>query len=729
MKGSYENAVLAGGSRYVAALMANRAHFYKLCCAVTKHEHHHEVYDVSRPVDASDDTVKEFEEGPMLQRRYSFLLSLLLFLAGLFAVSQSGGFDVKRYFTLLAVLVGESWIPLLWILGAAGWGWVAEWLFFGKTGRELSIQILFGIGLQLLLDWVLSWTVGLNHGLAWGLNGVGLGLLAIQLGVEPQRLQRRERRGPRSWGLMLSALPTSLLLGACTIPPGILWPSEYGGYDVLEYHLQLPQEWMKLGRMEGLQHNVFSFLPNLVESGYLHLALYKGSAIEAGYAAQLFSSATAVLVAWIVGQTAVSLARRISPTSGVEDSRLAFAAGSIYLAVPWTLVTGSIAYNEQTMMALGAGVLYLAFGRKLEYSSPRGEFRKGAAIGFLCSLSILVKPSSALLITAPICFLWLFLDRPRIRTFGARLGGIISSLLPLMTLWMTRNYSWTGNPFFPMLTQWFGTGHWTSDQATRWVHAISSSLSLGKRIPMFLSQVHGIFHPQFGWILLPALALSIWSIIKRQIHQQSLTKLLGILLLQIFFWLGFTHLMSRFLLPVLLPMCVIIGLGLATLDRKTQTVAASILVIVLTFQGCCLFWNIRGGKAGLLIDGVTLMEYGFEPFRTLNQLPQGSKVYAEGFATPFYVKTALTYHTAWDTSLMGEAMVQGGERGARAWLRNQGYTHLLIDWYMLGLYYRPGGYGYDHRITVSSLTKLIQIGFQEVYTDPRKSLVILKISG
>ncbi|HVN82193.1 MAG TPA: hypothetical protein VMW38_24630, partial [Terriglobia bacterium] len=452
----------------------------------------------------------------MSLRRNSVFFTFLLLLAGLFAVSQSGGFEVKRYFTLLAVLVEESWIPLSWIMGAAGWGWLAEWLFLGRTGREINIQVLFGIGLQLLLDWVLSWTVGLSNELVWGLNGVGWGLLALQLVLELQRFRRADWRGIGHWGVLLSVLPTCLLLGACTIPPGILWPSEYGGYDVLEYHLQLPKEWMKLGRMAGLEHNVFSFLPNLVESGYFHMALYKGSAIEAGYAAQLFSSATAVLVAWIVGRTAVSLGRRDPMASGSDGPRVAFAVSAIYLAVPWTLVTGSIAYNEQTMMAFGAGALYLAFGRKLEYSSPSSEFRRGTAIGFLCALSILAKPSSVLLIAAPICLVWLSTTWHRIGTFTVRLTGTISSCLPLLALWMTRNYFWTGNPFFPILTQRFGTGHWTSEQASRWHRAVSSSLSLGERIPILLSQVHGLFHPQFGWILIPALGISIWYVTKRR---------------------------------------------------------------------------------------------------------------------------------------------------------------------------------------------------------------------
>src|SRR5205809_404472 len=78
------------------------------------------------------------------------------------------------------------------------------------------------------------------------------------------------------------------LISACAmLPPGLLWGDEPNGYDVLEYHLQVPREWYELGRIVPLQHNVFSFLPFNVEMHYLLAMHLRGGPWAAMYLAQL----------------------------------------------------------------------------------------------------------------------------------------------------------------------------------------------------------------------------------------------------------------------------------------------------------------------------------------------------------------------------------------------------------------------------------------------------------
>jgi len=45
-----------------------------------------------------------------------------------------------------------------------------------------------------------------------------------------------------------------VILAACSAP-GWLWATEFGGYDVLSYHLQLPREWYDAGRIVPLDHS------------------------------------------------------------------------------------------------------------------------------------------------------------------------------------------------------------------------------------------------------------------------------------------------------------------------------------------------------------------------------------------------------------------------------------------------------------------------------------------
>ena len=76
-----------------------------------------------------------------------------------------------------------------------------------------------------------------------------------------------------AWGVPALAL----LLVAASSPPGWLWDSEGRGYDALEYHLQLPQEWLRMGRLAPLEHNVYSFLPGYIEAAFYHLAVATGA--------------------------------------------------------------------------------------------------------------------------------------------------------------------------------------------------------------------------------------------------------------------------------------------------------------------------------------------------------------------------------------------------------------------------------------------------------------------
>src|SRR5208337_2754538 len=88
-------------------------------------------------------------------------------------------------------------------------------------------------------------------------------------------------------------------LAAC-FPPGILWGDEPNGYDVVEYHLQVPREWFEAGRILPLHHNVFSFFPFNVEMHYL-LAMFLHDGPWAGmYLAQMMHVGFCLMAAWAV---------------------------------------------------------------------------------------------------------------------------------------------------------------------------------------------------------------------------------------------------------------------------------------------------------------------------------------------------------------------------------------------------------------------------------------------
>ncbi|MCP4591530.1 MAG: hypothetical protein GY842_12365, partial [bacterium] len=66
-----------------------------------------------------------------------------------------------------------------------------------------------------------------------------------------------ERSAGRFLWLWLAVCPfAALAILAAVTPPGVLWAEEGNGYDVLEYHLQLPKEYLEAGRIDYVPHNV-----------------------------------------------------------------------------------------------------------------------------------------------------------------------------------------------------------------------------------------------------------------------------------------------------------------------------------------------------------------------------------------------------------------------------------------------------------------------------------------
>jgi hypothetical protein len=127
----------------------------------------------------------------------------------------------------------------------------------------------------------------------------------------------------------------------------------------MSYHLQLPREWLAMGRMTGLNHNVYSFLPSLVETGFMQLSAMKGSVYGAIYACQLLHVSTAILGAAAIATTVIRVA-------GVTGRGAGVLAGAAMLATPWVLVTGSCAYNDVAALCFGSAALLCAIASNAE---------------------------------------------------------------------------------------------------------------------------------------------------------------------------------------------------------------------------------------------------------------------------------------------------------------------------------------------------------------------------
>ncbi len=627
----------------------------------------------------------------------------------------------------LAVDSAAVLVPL-W-LAALGWGYpLRRWALHDMRFATVA-QAGAGMAAMLLAGW--CWACfSLDPRHLWVLAGAGWLMLALQLTLLARRhgLASRSINVPLPWTLPLAAAPLGLMLVAASCPPGTLWAIEAYGYDVMSYHLQLPREWLDAGRMSGLHHNAYSFLPGLMESAYAWLGAASGSVLDAIYAAQMLHLSLAAYAAVAVGCLVATAA----------GARAGVAAAAIVLAMPWTIVTGSMAYNDATMLAFAAAALLVA-------CDPVSERWPGAgAIGLLVGAAILAKPSAGLLVAVPLGVLLLTRWNhvlPWRPTPTLKRGLIVTAIVAaaaLLTIspWLVRNAIQTGNPLFPFACRALGYGHWDAQLAARWdqAHGLTLDAGLAPRAAAVAQQ--WLFNTGYGGIggavqtrqatrvavfdsgggfpvlwstAAVGLALSLGL---RQTRRLALA-MAAILVVQLAFWATLTHLQSRFLLPTLLPGVVLAGLAFGRLDailspRRWWLVPSIVIFVVAALTASSFnefFSQVRPGLDPW--DVVDSLQRGVA-HHELDNLPPNSKVLLVADAGGLlYIDPAIQYATAFDRSPLG-ALLDEAQRSpafdVTDYLRSAGYRHVWVSWSELARLH--GTYGHDPLVTEPAVRHL-----------------------
>lgn len=304
------------------------------------------------------------------------------------------------------------------------------------AGRGRVMQLALGLAAALWLDASLGAVGALVPLVAWSAIAIGAVLAIASLRGTAPRDARSLPIAPTSW-LWLAALPAlaALAVAACSAP-GWLWSSEFGGYDALGYHLELPKQWLADERIRSPTHNVYGCLPSFVESAYLHvMTLSVGGGDDASrraqgaaVACQWLHALLAIAAAWATGVGAAlwkggepegerTRSADAPVTSTIGTSMTAIIAGITVLATPWVVVVGSLAYNEMAVcLFLAAGLALLApgdDGRRagIASSAPdrhadwRGRWRLSASLGVLVGAACGAKLTSALFVAAPLAAL------------------------------------------------------------------------------------------------------------------------------------------------------------------------------------------------------------------------------------------------------------------------------------------------------------------------------------
>jgi len=607
------------------------------------------------------------------------------------------GVGAAAWFILIFVYVGSMWpialyriviegmCWLAWLVAAIGTGATLLSLFRVKRdSQNASLLVVTAAGLGLgaisLLVLLLGLAGFLNRFVAIGIIAIGI-LLSI-IWLLRSNLQTPDIKAwfarPAGWNwLWLLAVPFAAVttVGAM-YPPYLLWThDEPHGYDVVEYHLQVPREWFEAHRIIPLTHNAFSFFPFNVEMHYLLAMHLRGGPWAGMYLAQFMHAGfmlLLILAAWAGADAIFQTQSERGPAAGIVD-RLAgvsapliarpdvisyaradavfprrgptagIVAGLAVVCAPLTAQLGAIAYDEGGFLLFGILSLIWAMLaiRDVEHRTRR-FILAGVFAGLSCGSKLTALPEIMTAIGVIALATLLFQKTP---SLVKRLTPLVAfGVAGLLTFspWLIRNQIWVGNPVFPELPS-LGHGYFSPAQIERWHHAHTprpEQQNVGARLKAGVVEV--IANWQFGYVLIPAALIAI-AISRSNKQAQFLMAILALLAL---FWLGFTHLQGRFFV-LGIPICALL---IASAPRPgIAAVIVTLLIGVITLNLQFLTKARREAIAWLGTDDLS----DFTPGDALKIIPANAKIALIGDAKAFLYQipmSRLSYRTIFDVN-------------------------------------------------------------------------------
>jgi hypothetical protein len=569
----------------------------------------------------------------------------------------------------LVLPVDGAYVAAL-LLGAAGWGaWPAAWLAAGQSaGRQVCLAMALGLGVLSTAMLALGVAGLLSGPVAWALLAAGGGLGAVRL-LRAARGQlgnvdSDSVAGPgllaRTLVLLPLCVPIVVVLYAACLPPGLLWAGEARGYDVLEYHLQVPREYFDAGRILFLPHNVYASFPQGVETLYLLLMYLAGGPLAAAIPAQLLHAA-------LGGLTVAALL--LWTPRGWPRVLVALVAGTTV----WLAYLGSLAYVE-------LGVLFFAAVAAGLLISEKPTLRTAFAAGICAGLAGGCKYTALVLVAGALGSAWLIGMRDGPKTRAVRLGLYVFGAILAFSPWLIRNAAFTGNPVYPFAYGWFGGRDWSAAQAEQWQRGHSlpvESASLGARARIAFDELlnSGMYN-QALWLLgLGGLALLATKRAAQGSEPEAparanvaltgplrgdtprLCSMLAIwAILIVVAWAAFTHMPGRFAVPVIIPLTLLLGraaeLSAGSHPRPRPALAVFIgfslagallgdLKLVNMLRDEAASWqSLTGVRLNEMIDRADILR-NVNPVNTA--VPTGAYVWIVGDARAFYVTRRCHY--------------------------------------------------------------------------------------
>lgn len=500
----------------------------------------------------------------------------------------------------------------------------------------------------------------------------------------------------------LVALPFLILLvlNSCTPPRD---------FDVREYHLQGPKEWFLDGRISFLEHNVYTSFPFLSEMLSLNGMVLADDWNDGALAGKVILACFQLLTTLCVFATT----RRWFGTPA------ALIAALTYLTVPWTLRISLIAYAEGAItFYLMVTVMSGLIASSVEDASVRR--RLILLTGLLAGSAMASKYPGVVSVVIPVGLLLLWSRRRPVAQLPAIAMVFAAGVLLTVGPWLIRNTVNTGNPVYPLVYGVFGGADWSPDMDAKWKRGHSPSNHNPAEIPQHLLSVVS----DSDWTSGLLFALAVPALLLCRGHVSSRWLWLMLVWMLVTWWL-ITHRIDRFWIPVI-PVVAVLAGAAWTLFRGRLWHSLLIVCVV-----CCCLFNLQiwrsglvGFQAGLLDMQAARSMAVRADFKSLHAaLTSENRILMVGEAEVFDLTIPVAYNTVFDESLLEQWTAD--ESDDRFWsaerrmkppedilrtFKEQGVTHVYVNWLEIKRYRSPGSYGYTEYVSPERLRQLVDNG-------------------
>ncbi len=606
---------------------------------------------------------------------------MLRALFGIAAIAIVVGLVFRESLATGHIVLTEGVIAVLILASATGAGlWLLPVL--GLRNAPVRWQIMLGAGLgigTLMLLMLGAGLLGLLHRWLW-IAAIALMFVAgaVRVALLARAVERTASPMPAIqwlWLLAMPALAVTLLVAA--VPPGFLWQEEARGYDVLEYHLGAPKEYLAAEQITCLPHNVYANFPSNVEMLYLLAMIVPDDPSSAALVAKMLNALLAVLTVaavWLAG-------REFSPAAGVV-------AGVVAATMPWLTYLSGVCFVENGMLFFGAlSVACLCRAASESTDASIGGRSWPLAAGLLAGLSCGCKYTAVPMFALPIVVAFAIV--PAATRKGRVVGPALVVLGALITFapWLAKNVAMTGNPVFPLAHRVFGAHAdiWDDGLDAKWRaghQPAPGEDAIRGRLGALGSRVLG--EPRFS--VIPA-AVFVLAVIGLTAGRRRIDAALAVVLLvQLAVWMFATHLYARFAVPALVPLAVLCGRTMPSI--RAPVLRGAVLAVAIVVVGANLYPSWR-----LYYDHLYLGETPEAPIPhgqitelcdswVNDSVPSDGYVLLVGDVRAYYVQCRVDYSVVFNRNPFAEAIsaVGGDAERVMTWLRDRGYTHVAVQW-------------------------------------------------